>query len=422
MSRRGLLRALAALAVLPLVLAVAAAPAGAATPRSIAATTAAGAKPGTMCGVCHSDVRVQFQDGMHQSEGLGCVSCHGGDPNATTSDAAHRAPFRGAVARRDIPALCASCHSDVARMGPYNLPSDQLALYQTSQHGRLLARGDDRVAVCTDCHGVHDIRPPEDPRSRVFASNVPATCGKCHSDAALMGRYGHTDDPVAEYKAGVHGKALLAGGRDTAPDCTRCHGSHGATPPGTGDVAKVCGQCHGKVRSYFLAGPHKAGMDAAGQPECTACHGSHRTEAVTIDKLDTVCLDCHQKGSAEVKLAATFKAMYLEASGDVDRADRLVEEAARVPLYVDDYRARLTDARTALMECAPVMHALDTTQVEPLTRHARSIAAEVSGEIQQKMSERVWRYVGLVLAWFYLLLTAAIVLRARRRALGKEPA
>jgi hypothetical protein len=111
--------------------------------------------------------------------------------------------------------------------------------------------------------------------------------------------------------------------------------------------------------------------------------------------------------------------MYTKASDDVDGAEKLVEEAARIPLYVDDYKARLADARTALMEVGPVMHALDSMQVEPHTRHARSIAAEVSGEIQHKMSERVWRYVGLVLCWFYLLLTVGIVLQARRRALAQ---
>ena len=132
--------------------------------------------------------------------------------------------------------------------------------------------------------------------------------------------------------------------------------------------------------------------------------------------LDTVCATCHKPGSPEVRLAATFKSMYTRASGDVDQAEKLVEEAARIPLYVDDYKARLADARTALMEVGPVMHALDSTQVEPHTRHARAIAAEVSEEIQHKMSERVWRYVGLVLCWFYLLLTVAIVMRARRRA------
>jgi len=414
MIRAGSLQGIATL--LPLLLAF---PAAAATPRTIPAATAASAKPGTMCGVCHSDTRVAFGGGKHLSEGLGCVSCHGGDATATTVEAAHRAPFRGAIARRDIPVLCASCHADVARMRPYNLPSDQLALYQTSKHGMRLAQGDDKVAVCTDCHGVHDIRPPADPKSTVFAGNIAATCGRCHSDPTLMRAYGHVDDPAAEYKEGVHGKALFAGGRDAAPDCTRCHGSHGATPPGTGDVAKVCGQCHGKVRTYFLAGPHKAGMDAAGQPECTACHGKHRTQPATMALLDKICLDCHAAGSDEVKVAATFTAMYTQAADDVARAEERVDEAARIPLYVDDYRARLTDARTALMECAPVMHALDPAQVEPLTRHARSIAAEVSGEIRQKLSERIWRYVGLVLCWFYLLLTATIVLRARRRDMAK---
>ncbi len=69
--------------------------------------------------------------------------------------------------------------------------------------------------------------------------------------------------------------------------------------------------------------------------------------------LDRVCEDCHQPGSPEVRLAATFKSMYTKASDDVDGAEKLVEEAARIPLYVDDYKARLADARTALMEVGP---------------------------------------------------------------------
>ena len=212
-------------------------------PRALPAAAVAGARPGTMCGVCHSDVRVEADHGVHKSEGIGCVSCHGGDANAITVEAAHRAPFRAALARQDIPALCASCHSDVARMRPYNLPSDQYALYQTSRHGLQLAKGDDQVAVCTDCHGVHEIRPTDDPTSSVFTRNIPRTCGRCHGDLKLMAAYGKKDNPVTDFAAGVHGKAL-AGGNDSAPACTRCHGSHGATPPGVGDVAKVCGQCH----------------------------------------------------------------------------------------------------------------------------------------------------------------------------------
>lgn len=394
--------------------------AAAAAPRSITSEQAAGARPGAMCGICHSDVRVEFDRGVHKSEGLACTSCHGGDANATTVAAAHRAPFRGVPRRRDIPALCATCHSQVSRMRPYNLPSDQYALYQTSQHGIRLAKGDEKVAVCTDCHGVHEIRPPSDPQSSVFVRNIPATCGKCHGDPKLMRQYGRKDNPLVEYTTGVHGKALLEQGNSAAPECTRCHGSHSATPPGVGDVEKVCGQCHSKVRAYFVAGPHKEAMDAAGLPECAACHHNHKIMPVSITTLDKVCIECHEQGSDEIKLAGTFKSMVTRAAGEIDRADKLVHEAERIPLYVDDYKSRLTDARTALMEAYPVMHALDTTLVEPHTRRAWSIASQVRTEIHEKLAGRVWRLVGLALLWFYLLVTAAVVLRARRRAAAES--
>jgi predicted CXXCH cytochrome family protein len=373
-----------------------------------------------MCGVCHSDVRVRFDQGVHRAEGIGCTSCHGGNADATTVAEAHRGNFRGVPSKRSIPALCASCHADVARMRPYNLPSDQYALYQTSQHGIRLAKGDLNVAVCTDCHGVHEIRRRDDPQSRVFERNIPATCGRCHGNAALLKKYGRKDNPLLDYEAGVHGRAFLKEGNDAAPECTRCHGSHGATPPGVGDVEKVCGQCHSKARAYFLAGPHKEAMDAAGEPECAACHMNHRIQPATPAMLGTVCKKCHEAGSDQLHVAARFKTMVTDASSEIDRANGLVAQAAKIPLYVEDYKARLEDARTALLEAYPVMHALDTLQVEPHTRRARSIAEQVSSEIHHKLSGRWWNKVGLGLFWFYLLLTAVILMRARRRAAAEK--
>jgi predicted CXXCH cytochrome family protein len=383
----------------------------------------AGAQPSKtskMCGVCHAEVRVKYEKGVHQSEGIGCVSCHGGNPNALTVETAHGAGFRGVPARRAIPELCASCHADVAKMRFFNLPSDQYALYRTSQHGLKLARGDDGVAVCTDCHGVHEIRPRSDPQSSVFGRNIATTCGKCHGNTAFLKRRSRPDNPVADYHAGVHGKAYLAGGNDAAPECTRCHGSHGATPPGVGDVQKVCGQCHTKPRMYFLGSPHRDVLDQTHQEECIACHKNHGTEAATPALFGTVCKDCHEPGDPALHVAATFARKIREATVEIAQADTLVLRASRIPLYVEDYRSRLEDARTALVESAPVTHSLDSALVEPYTRRARSIAAEVSREIQHKLSERVWHKVGLGLFWFYLLLTAAVIVRARRRA-GREP-
>jgi predicted CXXCH cytochrome family protein len=373
------------------------------------------------CTLCHPDVRVQHEQSVHHAEGVTCTSCHGGNPSATGVEAAHRGGFRGVPRRRDIPALCATCHADIARMRPYNLPSDQYALYQTSQHGLLLAKGDERVAVCTDCHGVHDIRPPQDPLSHVFARNIPQTCGRCHGDTALMARYGLKGNAYQDYVAGVHGVAFLQRNDAAAPQCARCHGAHGATPPGVGDVDKVCGQCHAAARAAFLEGPHKKAMDAAGLPECASCHDHHRILPVTAALLDRVCLDCHAEGSEPQQRGAAMQALFTQASEAIDTARAQVERAAAIPLYVEDYRARLEDARTALVGAAPVTHGMDVGRVQEMTRRARSIAGEVSREIEGKIEGRLWRRVGLLLFWFYLLLTVALLLRYRKRAAAEAP-
>lgn len=395
-------------------------PEEAVAPSRVVPSGAKPAKGSAMCGVCHSDIRVKYEKGIHKSEGVPCTSCHGGNAGALTVEGAHRDGFRGKPARRSIPALCASCHADVARMRFYNLPSDQYALYQLSHHGMKLAKGDESVAVCTDCHGVHEIRKPDDPKSHVFGRNIAATCGKCHGDPDFRKRHGLKEDPVKDYEQGVHGKAYLSGEDPSAPECTRCHGSHGATPPGVGDVERVCGQCHLKTRNYFIASPHKAAMDAAGQPECAACHNSHKTLSLPPEKFAASCLECHDKGDKAYTVALTLSRMKDDAASEIAKADKAVAEAAAIPLYVDDYRSRLQDARTALLEAAPVTHSLDSTLVEPHTRRARSIAAKVSEEVHAKVSSRWWHKVGLGLFWFYLLLTAAIITRARRRAAGQS--
>ncbi len=372
-----------------------------------------------MCGVCHPDVRVVFEASAHAVEGIHCSSCHRGDPAATTVPGAHRGDFRGVPRRRDTPALCAECHADVGRMRPYNLPTDQLALYQTSQHGRLLAKGDERVAVCTDCHGVHDIRRRSDPQGRVFPTNIPKTCAACHADAALMAGYGLKADAYGDYAAGVHGKALLEKGDRSAPECTRCHGSHGATPPGVGDVDKVCGQCHAATRVFFLQGPHKRAMDDSGLPECASCHDHHLVRPADLAFLDGVCLKCHDQNSTQEMMARTLKTLFVGAAEEIEQARAQVERAAAVPFYVEDYRARLEEAGSSLTEAYPVMHALEVTRVQDLTSRARGIAREVESEVEAKLEGLAWRRVGLLVFWFYLFLTVAVLVRFRRQA-GRE--
>jgi hypothetical protein len=71
-------------------------------------TVPAGAKPtpvAGMCGVCHSEVRVRYERGVHSREAIGCTSCHGGNAAAISVPAAHAGNYRGVPSRRAIPAL-----------------------------------------------------------------------------------------------------------------------------------------------------------------------------------------------------------------------------------------------------------------------------------------------------------------------------
>jgi hypothetical protein len=40
------------------------------------------------------------------------------------------------------------------------------------------------VALCTDCHGVHDISKVNEPGSRVLRANLVKTCARCHEGAS----------------------------------------------------------------------------------------------------------------------------------------------------------------------------------------------------------------------------------------------
>lgn len=386
-------------------------------PLVLAVVMAAAAAPsGELCGLCHPDTRVEFSRSIHSSEEVVCTSCHGGNPQADSVDAAHRGRFRGKIPRREIPSLCARCHGDPDLMRPYNLPTDQYALYQTSRHGEALAAGDDRAAVCTDCHGVHTILAADNPASAVHPRNTPGTCARCHSQPALMESYGWSSDPYKGFLEGRHGEALMSRQDASSPGCARCHGAHGAAPPGVGDVNKVCGQCHTTARDHFLDSPHREGMAAAGFSDCSSCHGHHNIQRPGLDKVEGLCQQCHEAGSGEVELGLTMKTLYSSAAADVEKAGEMVARAASIPLYIEDYEARLEEAHTALVEAETAMHSLDLDLVDRLTVRARSIGHEVESEVHEKIDGLKWRRVGLLVFWFYLLVTIAVLVRFRTRA------
>ena len=367
------------------------------------------------CGVCHPKDRVAFEKSPHASEELHCTSCHGGDDKAADEKSAHSGNgWRGKISRQELPALCASCHSVPKLMQPYDLPVDQYALYQTSAHGRKLREGDMKVAICTDCHGTHEILGPADPMSRVYVTNIPRTCGHCHGDSTLVRERG-LKNVYREYLSSVHAKQLFDAGNLGAPTCVSCHGVHGAAPADIADVNKVCGRCHTPERRYFLSGPHASGMSRANLGECSSCHGAHAIEASNTDRLASSCVSCHDKGGPEAKLGEDLLAGYHSAAHEIEEAAKWVEKADAVPLATDDFKARVEEARTYLREAMTAAHAVRPDVMASYTVRARSTGAEVSDEIEHEIRNISVEKLALVVFWFYVIVTIGILRRFRDR-------
>ena len=383
------------------------------------------------CGVCHPAERVLFEKSQHAQEDVRCVSCHGGDDRSLEYKVAHGAGWKGRIARRDIPAACASCHADEKRMRAYNLPVDQYALYQTSGHGQRLAKGDTRVAVCSDCHGAHDILPPHDPASTLYVLNIPKTCGRCHGDPALLKERGLPDNFHA-YEKSIHARELYEKGNLRAPTCVSCHGVHGAAPPSLGDVDKVCGQCHTAERRYYGAGVHSvraprpastASIQTAsgvGPPECVDCHDAHAVQAARPERFSASCGLCHEGDSRRLDLGRRIWRDYRAAADEVDKAAALVGRAEDVPIQTEDYRARIEEARTYLREALPAAHAVQEEEVTGFTTRASAVGQEVQREIEGRLGNLRQHKFLLILFWFYVLLTLFVLRRFRNQAARQD--
>ncbi len=369
---------------------------------------------GPSCLVCHSEIKVDYLESVHALFDVDCVACHGGDPATLDRERAHDRAlgFRGIPSRDQIPQLCGSCHADPLKMKPYGLRTDQFAEYLTSQHGQRWKEGDTNVAVCTDCHTAHRILLALDPRSSVYVARVPETCGRCHSDPALMEPYGLPADEVEAFQRGVHGVALLEQGNTKAPSCATCHGTHGAIPPGIEDITKVCGTCHINERRYFDASVHKKAMEEQSIAECAGCHGNHEVASVGMGRsMEGVCNLCHLPDSKDVE---KLEVMLAGARQALEEAEAALQAAEAQAYDIAPYRSRMIEARTYLIEALPVQHSLDVTKVEELTRRARSIAEEVRSQLHGLLGVRGVRLVGLALIWGYLALTLLVVLLYRR--------
>jgi len=290
------------------------------------------------CASCHPDSVAAWDNSLHAkavkagtARGAKCADCHGAvheilptsDPKSKTSHA-------------NIPATCSACHGQKFVMAKAGLSAQSAISYQTSIHGRAVANGSAKAAVCTDCHDHHAVRPANDPLSGIFKFNVARTCGQCHATVA------------AHYADSVHGKAL-ARGNWNSPVCTDCHGIH--TISRAGDQVRgprsSCAKCHEGVRlsqEFGVAAARVTSYDSSYHglarrmgsttaADCASCHTAHDVlpssdprSAINPRNLQKTCGKCHEGAKANFAQGKIHR-----SSGDVsDTPSRIVTWIRRI--------------------------------------------------------------------------------------------
>jgi cytochrome b subunit of formate dehydrogenase len=237
------------------------------------------------CATCHREQQAAYERSLHATSTQGgkpaatCTDCHGSphellpsnDPTSRTNHA-------------KIPATCGTCHGNKSVMESNGRSTQPFVSYKDSVHGQAVARGVEKAAVCTDCHGAHDILTATDPKSPIFKFNVPDTCGNCHGKVEQ------------EFKQSIHGQGI-ARGEWQAPVCTDCHGIHSIQSPKNplSSVAahnlsqNTCARCHAGVQlaeefgfagnrvTTYLASYHGLASLRGSTivANCSSCHGAH---------------------------------------------------------------------------------------------------------------------------------------------------
>jgi predicted CXXCH cytochrome family protein len=234
-----------------------------------------------------------LQNSVHSPLGIECHACH-----AEITTYPHP-PIDFQTKRelsRSYYLACQKCHSD-----NYDKTLD-------SMHAQAAEAGNLEAPICTDCHGAHNIRPPDQPRA-----HISEICGQCHTQI------------FQDYKNSVHGAALIEENNPDVPVCTDCHGVHNIQDPRTAqfrvESPELCAGCHANaelmskyglnadVYSLYKLSWH--GVDVSvykakwpnlwhNSAVCTDCHGVHnilRTDdpnsQVNPKNLLATCQKCH---------------------------------------------------------------------------------------------------------------------------------
>jgi cytochrome b subunit of formate dehydrogenase len=283
------------------------------------------------CAECHADAQQAYSHSLHAKDyraggpGANCQDCHGG-AHEILADAEAKSPVNHA----NIPYTCGRCHGQKFLMESNGESAQPFLSYQASVHGHATANGSTKAAVCTDCHGAHEILSANDSKSSIYKFNVPSTCGNCHTEISKI------------FMESIHGKAIMRG-NGLAPVCTDCHGIHSIKAhidPNSSvseqNIARTtCARCHAGVRlsqEFGVAGNRVTsyldsyhGLASKGGSavvaNCASCHGVHNIlpssdprSTINRANLDVTCGKCH----TGVTQRFTLTKVHMDAVSDKD--------------------------------------------------------------------------------------------------------
>ena len=143
------------------------------------------------CATCHRPISEAYAKSVH---GKALLTEHNPDvPVCTDCHRSHDiADPKSRSWLMNTPALCGRCHADAKLMGKYGLSTAVLSSYLADFHGTTASFGakgkktpnEPVVALCVDCHGIHDIAKVTGASAPAFRANLVKTCQKCHAGAS----------------------------------------------------------------------------------------------------------------------------------------------------------------------------------------------------------------------------------------------
>ena len=148
------------------------------------------------CEKCHAEITADFKKSIHWiavRKGIRsaptCNDCH----SEHSIHAINTANKRDEI-RKIQDNTCLQCHQNLMLSERYGITNMNVKSYQDSYHGLVSSQGDNKAAMCVDCHMVHKILPKDHAESSINKNHILATCKSCHPNATevFANSYSHT--------------------------------------------------------------------------------------------------------------------------------------------------------------------------------------------------------------------------------------